>query len=75
MSGFSRDVIEHLSQTRVIASERRYPAVGDLPNRCGTRTIPFRTFRHVTAAQGLPVWGVIDPGQDRDGHFDVEALL
>jgi hypothetical protein len=26
----SRDVIEHLSQTRVISSERRYPSLGDI---------------------------------------------
>jgi hypothetical protein len=25
------------------------PSVGDVPNRCGTRTNPFRRFRHVTA--------------------------
>src|ERR1700704_3321853 len=45
----SRDVIEHSSQTHVISSERRNPSVGDIPNRCGTRTNPFRMFRHVTA--------------------------
>src|ERR1700724_1762797 len=45
----SRDVIEHSSQTRVTSSERRHPSVGDIPNRCGTRTDPFRMFRHVTA--------------------------
>jgi hypothetical protein len=28
----SRDVIEHLSQTRVISSERRYPSLGDISN-------------------------------------------
>jgi hypothetical protein len=26
----SRDVIEHLSQTRVISSEHRYPSLGDI---------------------------------------------
>jgi len=45
----SRDVIEHLSQTRVISSERRYRSVCDIPNRCGTLTIPVRRFCHVTA--------------------------
>jgi hypothetical protein len=29
----SRDVIEHLSQTRVISSGRRYPSRGDISNR------------------------------------------
>ena len=32
MRFLSRDVIEHLSQTRVISSERRYPSVGDMGN-------------------------------------------
>ena len=31
----SRDVIEHLSQTRVISSERRYLSPGDIFNRRG----------------------------------------
>src|ERR1700738_1708792 len=55
----SRDVIEHSSQTRVISSERRHPSVGDIPNRCGTRTDPFRMFRDVTAIPAVaPAWSV-----------------
>jgi hypothetical protein len=29
--------------------ERRYPSLGDISNRSGTRANPFGTFRHVTA--------------------------
>ena len=47
----SRDVIEQLSQTRVISSERRYPSVGDIPNRCGTRTNPVQK---VPSRDGYP---------------------
>jgi hypothetical protein len=45
----SRDVIEHLSQTRVISSERRCPSHGDIPIAEGRGPTPFGRFRHVTA--------------------------
>src|SRR6476660_1404903 len=45
----SRDVIWLLSHIRVISSERRYPSLGDISTRSGTRTKPLGRFRHVTA--------------------------